>query len=53
MIAEQPVELEKMLKKHLTTNTLRNLEKVLDALRDPGGRGGRIAGRRGNSRLTL
>jgi hypothetical protein len=50
MITEQPVELEKQLKKHLSANTLRNLEKVLDALN---GRGARASGRRGNSRLTL
>jgi hypothetical protein len=53
MMGEQPEELERMLKKHLNSNTLRNLEKMLDALRDPSGRGGRASGRRGNSRMTL
>ena len=53
MMSEQPGELDKMLKKHLNANTLRNLEKVLDALREPTARGGRASGRRGTSRQTL
>ena len=31
MIMEQPMELERQLKKHLNANTLRNLEKLLEA----------------------
>ena len=53
MIMEQPMELERQLKKHLNANTLRNLEKLLEALKDPNGRAGRASGRRGNSRMTL
>ena len=53
MICEHPVELEKQLKKLLSANTLRNLEKILDALRDPSGRAGRASGRRGTSSIPI
>jgi hypothetical protein len=55
-------DFERILKKSLTPNTMRNLEKVIEALKNPStngtaglsGRGrNRASGRRGNSRKTL
>ena len=36
MMVEQPNDFEKILKKNVTANTMRNLEKVLDALKNIG-----------------
>lgn len=54
---QAPGDYERVLKKNLTPNTMRNLEKILDALRQParGGRGGAgpagssVSGRSGRS----
>jgi hypothetical protein len=53
MVSEHPNELDKMLKKHLSQNALRNIEKLLENLKQPVGRRSRHSGRRGDSRKTL
>ena len=35
MMIERPEDFERVLKRYLTTNTLRNLEKILEALKNP------------------
>ena len=54
MLAESP-DFEKLLKKSLTPNTMRNLEKVIDALKNPNPNSfssrTRSRGNRGTSRL--
>lgn len=67
-IEQAPDTYDKALKKNLTQNTMRNLEKMIEALKQPprsgrpgqsgagrGGRGGsrRSGGGRANSRKTL
>ena len=55
MLAEHP-DFEKILKKSLTPNTMRNLEKIIDSLKNPNSGPGfssrtRSRGNRGTSRL--
>ena len=60
MLHEHP-DFERILKKSLTPNTMRNLEKIIEALKNPSAnhtngyssRSSRSRGNRGNSRKTL
>jgi hypothetical protein len=46
-------DFEKVLKKHLSSTTLRNMEKILDQVRNGTSQSGKSSSRSRNSRLTL
>ena len=49
---DQP-EFEKVLKKQLSATTLRNMEKILDQVRNGGAQSGKSSSRTRTSRMTL
>jgi hypothetical protein len=46
-------EFDRVLKKHLSATTLRNMEKILDQVRNGTSQSGKSSSRSRNSRLTL